>query len=239
MKMADAIDELVVVDSCKDGLEGIQSIEKHKPQLVFLDIQMPGITGLDVLKTITHQPFVIFITAYDQYALRAFELHALDYLLKPFTNERFVESIGNAIRVIRSSELSSSLLSLRQFATAAIDQPDERISSTMNTKKLIVRSEGKIVFIDHEDISYLEGYDYYVKIHAQRTYLVKDSLKQIIRHLPTTFIRVHKSYIVNLTKVRTLEPIGHSEMLATLNDSIQVKVSRSYKTQLLEAFSTQ
>ncbi len=232
-------EDLRVNAICKDGLEAIEDIETYKPDLLLLDIQMPGISGFDVLKSISYKPFTIFITAYDQYAVKAFEVHALDYLLKPFTDLRFKESITNAIQIIRSNQQHHTIEALERLiaSTKLNNDPNEAIHTSDTTKKLIIRMDGRIHLVDFEKISWIEAYDYYVRIHADTSYLIKDSLKKLIQHLPQTFLRVHKSAIINTNLIHYLEPIGHSEMIATLKGDIKVKVSRKYKDVLMTRIS--
>ncbi|WP_436516667.1 LytR/AlgR family response regulator transcription factor [Ekhidna sp. To15] len=242
-KSRDGLKELIskhpaieLIDTCRNGVEAIESIEKWRPELLLLDIQMPGISGFDILKSISYKPITIFITAFDQYALKAFEVHALDYLLKPFTNSRFNKSLNNAIDIIRNNHQKKSIDALQKMIDS-LDQSskfDEKIHSSYKSNKLIIRFEGRIELIDYERIIWIEGYDYYVKIYCAKTYIIKDSLKNLSDSLPDFFFRVHKSSIINLQHLVSLESIGHSEMMATLSGSVQVKVSRNCKDQLMK-----
>ncbi len=232
--LVNSYDTLELVAICKDGVECIEMTDALKPDLLLLDIQMPGVDGLDVMKSITHQPFVIFITAYDQYAIKAFEVHALDYLLKPFSNARFEEAITNAQKIISSSQFQASLEALEQFKMGISQHQDQPILNTRKDPRLVIRSEGKIILLNHKNIYHIDGYDYYVKIQANQTYIVKDSLKNLLSHLPTQFMRVHKSHIINLDNLQSLESIGHSELLSILTNGSKIKVSRNYSQDLLQ-----
>ncbi|MEO9484903.1 MAG: LytTR family DNA-binding domain-containing protein [Ekhidna sp.] len=228
-----------LIDVCKNGLEAIESIEKNRPALLLLDIQMPGISGFDILKSISYKPVTIFITAYDQYALKAFEVHALDYLLKPFTDTRFKEAMTNAIDLIRNNQEKQSIDALKRLIDTLeqTTNSNETIHSSYKTNRLVIRVDGRIELIDFEKIIWIEAYDYYIKIHASKTFIIKDSLKSINQSLPDFFLRVHKSSIINLKYLQNLEPIGHSEMIANLNGNLKIKVSRSYKDELMRRLS--
>lgn len=232
--MVRSFQDLELVATCKDGVECIEMTDALKPDLLLLDIQMPGVDGLDVMKSITHQPFVIFITAYDQYAIQAFEVHALDYLLKPFSNARFEEAITNAQKIISSSQFQESLEAFDRFKMATPQHQDQPILNTRKDHRLVIRSEGKIILLNHKNIYHIDGYDYYVKIQANQPHLVKDSLKNLLSHLPGQFMRVHKSHIINLDHLQSLESIGHSELLAVLTNGSKVKVSRNYSQDILQ-----
>lgn len=237
-QLLSSMSDIALIDVCKNGLEAIESIEKHQPALLLLDIQMPGITGFDILKSISYKPITIFITAYDQYALKAFEVHALDYLLKPFTNARFHEAMNNAVHMIRNNQQKQSIEALKRLMDS-LDQTasDETIHSSYQSNRLVIRVDGRIELIDFEKIIWIEAYDYYIKIHAHKTFIIKDSLKNISLSLPKYFFRVHKSSIINLEHLLMLEPIGHSEMIASLTGDIKVKVSRSFKDELMKRLS--
>lgn len=232
--MVKAYEDLEIVAICQDGVECIEQTNILKPDMLLLDIQMPGVDGLDVMKSIENRPFVIFITAYDQYAIKAFEIHALDYLLKPFSNLRFDEAINNARKIITSTQLHQSLQQFDQFKASLRDQEDRPILDTRGAQRLVIRSEGRIMLINHQDIHHVDGYDYYIKIQTDKTLLVKNSLKNILSFLPTHFMRVHKSHIINLDSLQSLESLGHSELLATLKNGSKIKVSRNYSKELLE-----
>ncbi len=238
-QLTNEFNALEVVAICKDGLEAIESIENHKPELLLLDIQMPGISGFDVLNSISYRPMTIFITAFDKYALKAFEVHALDYLLKPFTDERFRESITNAMHTIKNNQQHKFINAWEKLITMNKDWIDfnETIPIYGPSKKLVVRVDGKIQLLNFKSIIWVEAYDYYIKIHADRLYIIKESLRNMTQRLPETFLRVHKSAIINLDFIKYIEPIGHSDMIACLEGDVKVKVSRTYKTSLMNKIS--
>ena len=238
-KLLDPIDIFEVVAICKDGVEAIEQIDQLQPNLVLLDIQMPGINGFDVLKSVAHRPFIIFITAYDAYALKAFDVHALDYLLKPFTDERFNEALVNAKERILSKSLDLTIQNLSKLIEEiSPDSSNEAILSTVTEKKFVIRSEGKILLVNYHDITWFEAFDYYAKVHEKQTHLIRNSLKNLETTLPPFFVRVHKSAIINLNHIQSMEPLDHSELIAYLSDGSEVKVSRTYKDQLMNRLSS-
>lgn len=230
--------DIALVGMCKNGLEAIQMIKEEKPDLVLLDIQMPEINGFEVLSSLVENsmPTVIFITAYDQYALKAFEIHAVDYLLKPFTDERFFQALNYAKQHINSTSLNSvhqKLHNLIDSYQAQIPEQTDHLVQEVNlrSERLIIKSSGKIVFMQLPEIIWIEAYDYYIKIHLKdKTYLVRESMKRMNEKLPAKqFVRIHKSSIVNLQYVRELEPYQNGEYFVHLSTGQKLKLSRSYR----------
>jgi two-component system LytT family response regulator len=218
-------EDIEVVSICRNGREAISSIRKHQPHLVLLDIQMPGFNGFEVLEQLDQQtlPAVIFVTAYDEYALDAFRVHALDYLQKPFTDERFFQALDYARR-----RLNADNEKLRTL----LEKP---ASSKAPAGKLKIKASGKIHFIDHQQLLRIEGFDYYIKVHtADKMYLVRESLKGILSRLPEPFVRTHKSTVINLEHLASLEPLSRGNYEATLSDGSKVLMSKSYRDQLSE-----
>ncbi len=232
-KMIREIEGFDLIASCKNGAEAIEVIDRLKPQLVLLDIQMPGISGFDVLKSIVHSPFIIFITAYDQYAIKAFEYHAIDYILKPFTDKRFFDALTNAKTLLQGKELNNSLASLQQMIdNFSLSGKDESISSNLDLGKFIFRTDGKVYLLEYDSIIRFEAMDYYVKVIGDKTYIIKESLKELLKQLPSKFIRVHKSSIINMGHLKRLESLGHSDQLAIMTNGDEIKVSRNYREVL-------
>lgn len=235
--------EVELVAMCKHGLEAINAIYEHQPHLVFLDIQMPEINGFEVLNSIRPEamPAVIFVTAYDQYAIRAFEVHAIDYLLKPFTDERFYRALTFAKQHIHQKNLNPKLNALLQQYQKENTQAQgdyliqERASNRPSSNRLVIKSSGKIYFIQLEDIRWIEAYDYYIKIHIEgRFYLVRESMKRMVQKLPENqFARIHKSSIVNLNQIVELEPYFNGEYIVHLQSGEKLKLSRNFKKNLL------
>lgn len=228
-----------VVGICQNGLEAIEQMNNNTIHLAFLDIQMPGIDGFEVINSIKEdkRPIVIFVTAFDNYALKAFDYHALDYLLKPFTDKRFHESL----EIAKKNILNNSLKETRSKLNTLINTLNENLNSNLESdiinsqdfidKRLVIKtSSKKIIFIDLDDIEWIEAFDYYVKIHTlNETFLVRNSMKRLEFRLPNPqFLRIHKSTIVNINFIKHLVSIGNSEYELTLKKGDILKVSRSY-----------
>lgn len=215
-----------ILGTSRNGEEAIAAIRLLKPDLVFLDIQMPDKNGFEVLESLTHTelPMVVFVTAYDEYALQAFRVHALDYLQKPFTDQRFTECLDH----VRSQMQSTSFQSIERLKKLLDDLREGSVKSQQNQLKF--RSSGKIYFMDTKDIIWVEGFDYYTKIHdASKFYLVRDTLRNILTQLPTEFIRIHKSAIINKTFLVSLEPLSRGNYQAELKNGKQLIMSKFYK----------
>ena len=222
--------DLNIIGACKDGLEAQETIKALKPDLIFLDVQMPGKNGFEVLESLTPDelPLVVFITAYDEYALEAFRVHALDYLQKPFTNQRFSECLDHVrtqIQLKSKGSLEGLQKLLKEFqGSSEIDHGKDRLK---------FRSSGKIYFLNTDDIIWVEGFDYYIKIHdAARFYLVRESLTNIIKELPPEFIRIHKSAIINKNFLLSMEPLSRGNYQVELKNGKQLIMSKLYKDKL-------
>lgn len=226
----------------KNGLEAITLINEKKPDLVLLDIQMPEINGFDVLNNLDaeNKPFIIFVTAYDNYAIKAFEHHAIDYILKPFTNARLFKALDLAKDRVNQQTLNNKLEHLLE------DYKREKINNESNTiihykstaeesnekgHRLVVKSFGKIYFVDPMKIIWVQAYDYYVKIHIKdKFYLVRQSLKSMEAKLPSdTFFRIHKSNIVNVNHVLQTSPKNNGDHEFLLSTGAHVNMSRNYR----------
>jgi len=231
-----------IVAICKNGLEAIAQIDLLKPDLVFMDVQMPKVNGFEVLNSITHQiPYVIFATAYDQYAVRAFEMNAQDYLLKPFSNERFAEVLALAKKNL-AKDTSDQAAILEKLVATYLSGSGQSTEGEMLTQrdelpswnKLTIKNSGKITFMDYAAIRWIEGYDYCVKVHTpEKTHVVRASLKEMETKLKAhRFVRVSKSAIVNMAEVKEVEPYFNNELMLTLTSQEKIKVSRSYRPNL-------
>lgn len=211
-------DEIEIIAECENGFEGVKTIQDLKPQLVFLDIQMPKINGFEMLEILDERPEIIFTTAYNQYAIQAFELNAVDYLLKPFSKERLMEALNKALQRIRNNQpRNENIMKLTQHSI------DEIIG------RVVVKSNNKISVIPVEKINYLEAQDDYVMIYTNEgKHLKQSTMKYFEDHLdPGDFMRVHRSYIVRLDQVTQLEPYGKDSYVAKLKDGTAVKISKS------------
>jgi two-component system LytT family response regulator len=216
-----------VVAECADGPAAIAAIRTHRPELLFLDIQMPEMSGFDVLAEVGVDaiPAIVFVTAYDQHALRAFDAHALDYLLKPFTNARFQDTLARARRVVARQDDRALPGRIADAVRDALGGARDRIP---------IRAADRITFLRPDEIDRIEGAGNYVRIHAAgQTHLVRDSLRSMAERLDRhAFVRVHHSHIVNVDRIRELRPWGHGEFIVVLADGTRLTSSRSYASAL-------
>jgi two-component system LytT family response regulator len=228
--------ELEVVGECGDGRTAVETILEMQPDLVLLDIQMPEMDGFEVLRAVgtDRMPPVVFVTAYDQFAVRAFEVNALDYLLKPFDDERFSRAIERAKRSIRgpeAAELSSRLVRLLEAAvgansTAPTSAPPNQ---GQHLVRLVVKDAGRVFFVRTDEIDWIQAASYYVKLHVQgKVHLVRETMNSLESRLdPTSFFRVSRSAIVNLDRIKEIQPYTRGTQVVILSDGTRVKLSKS------------
>jgi two-component system, LytTR family, response regulator len=219
-----------VLAECKDGEEAICNLQKHRPDLLFLDVQMPGIDGFGVLQELQPEvvPAVIFTTAYDRYAVRAFEHDAVDYLLKPFDEERFRKAVDRARLQLGNSSHHAELIGhLLRELNAARQAP-------AGPQRLVVRSRGQIAFVRVDEIDWIEASHNYVRIHVGRdVHLLRETIGDIETRLESErFLRIHRSLIVNVDRIRRLEACGYGEYLVVLQDGKKLSLSRGYRERL-------
>ena len=209
--------EIEVVGECANGMEAVKAVAEHKPNLIFLDVQMPKLTGFDVLELIGTDVPVIFVTAYDQYAMRAFEVHAVDYLLKPIGVQRFEEALEHAKR-----RLGGKMPSAQQLADSA--RPPQQF-----LERLVVKDGTRVTLIPIAKLDYVEAQDDYVALASQgKKHLKQQTIASLEACLdPNCFVRIHRSYIVNLERVARIEPYGKDSRLAILSDGTRLLVSRA------------
>ncbi len=233
--------EVEVCAEAGSGAEAVRLIKEHAPDLLFLDIQMPGMNGFDVLARIDAEkiPAIVFVTAYDQYALRAFEVHALDYLLKPFTDERFEKALRQAKSQIEQREINK--LSRKLFALLEDREGTEREAGTKASAapnayltRLMIKSAGRISFLKVDEIDWIGAEDYYVKLHfGRRSHLLRETMNDLEAKLdPEKFLRIHRSAIVNLDRVKEMHAHFNGEYVVVLTDGTELKLSRSRREQL-------
>jgi two-component system LytT family response regulator len=222
---------VAIVGECGDGASAIDLIASARPDLVFLDVQMPERDGFEVVAALTpqHLPAILFVTAYDQYALRAFEVHAVDYLLKPFTGERFRTALARARERIARRAEDRGLASL---ATTLRNRP-------AYLTRLPVRTGGRMVFVDLDAVDWMEAADNYVRLHVkQREYLVRETLGTLEAKLdPDRFARIHRSAIVHLDRVAEWRPTSHGDATLQLRDGTRLAVSRTWASGLKSRLS--
>jgi two-component system LytT family response regulator len=218
-----------IVGECETGTAAIQAIAELGPDLVFLDIQMPEVDGFGVLASIPQPiaPAIIFVTAYDQYAIRAFEVHAQDYLLKPFDPDRFHEAFRHAAERIRAQHENG-----RQDRLLALLEDIE--NARPRRARLPIRTGGRVVFLPAVEIDYVEAADNYVKIHTRgETHVVRQTLQHMEESLPpATFVRIHRSTIVNVERIREIQPWFGGEHLVQMQDGTRLHTSRRYRARL-------
>lgn len=216
-----AASDIEVVAECANGFDAVKTIAELQPDLVFLDVQMPKLNGFEVLELIGHEVAVIFVTAYDNYAMQAFDAHAIDYLLKPFGRERFDTALDRARQRIRSATKPS--VPEPAALSAAARAPQEFV------ERVVVKDGAKVTIIPVEKLDYVEAQDDYVALHSQkRSYLKQQTISSLEAMLdPKHFVRIHRSCIVNLERIAKIEPYTKDSRLAILNDGTQLPVSRS------------
>lgn len=209
--------QLELLAECGDGFEGVKAIQQHQPDLVFLDIQMPKINGFEMLELLERQPAVIFTTAFDEYAIRAFEAHAIDYLLKPFNQERFDKAIAKWTEQ-RSTGKENTTAELLE--TAAL--------SPAQNQRIVVKNGSKIKIIPVHEVFYLEAADDYVKIHTKEGYFLKNKTMNHFEKVldGNQFVRSHRSFIVNVQQITRIDPYEKDNHVAVLRAGAKVPVSR-------------
>lgn len=205
-----------VVAECGDGFDGVKAIAQHKPDLIFLDIQMPKINGFEMLELLESPPGIIFTTAFDEYAMQAFERHAIDYLLKPFSQERFDKALEKwktqrGHDKVQTSELLSS-----------IAPPEER-------QRIVVKKGSNLVILPIHTVHYIEAFDDYVKVYTREGfYLKKKTMSHYEKVLdPAQFVRVHRSYLLNLQELTRIEPLSKDSHIALLRSGVRIPLSES------------
>jgi two-component system LytT family response regulator len=209
--------DVTIAGEARDGEEALRLVHELSPDLLLLDVQMPGLDGFEVLAELERRPAVVFITAFDEYAVRAFEVHALDYLVKPFHRARFHEAIDRAL-ARPAADLRALLAELRPS----------------HLTRFVVRSAEEISFVKVGDVAWIESAGNYVRLHtAAGERIVRTSLRELESRLdPVVFVRVHRSAFVNLDYVQKLEPYFHGEYVITLRGGAQLTSSRTYSARL-------
>ena len=224
-------DDVEVVGECADGTQALAAIQHQAPDLVFLDVQMPGVDGFGIIEAIGAEkmPSVIFVTAYDEYALRAFEVHALDYLLKPFSRERVRETLKHARASLerrRAGDLGRRLLALVNDIKPAPTRVD----------RLVVKSGGRVFFLRTDDLDWIEAAGNYVRLHlGEESHLFRETMTRMETRLdPRRFVRIHRSRIVNTERIRELQPWFNGEYVVILRNGTRLPLSRGYREKLQE-----
>jgi two-component system LytT family response regulator len=220
----------IVGESC-NGHEALEAIRDQKPDLIFLDVQMPEMGGFELLSSLSGEkiPYVIFVTAYDQYAVRAFEVQALDYLLKPFDQERFDLSWERAKKQLQRDRngMDQRILTLLE----------ELKAEKKYLERLVIKAAGRIYFLETKDIDWIEAEGNYVSVHsARKSHLLRETISSLESQLdPKKFVRIHRSSIVRLDFIQEMQPWFHGEYRVILNDGTQLTLSRNHREKLQEA----
>ena len=215
--------DIEVVQECGDGFEGVKAITQHSPDLIFLDIQMPKITGFEMLELVDNPPDVIFTTAFDEYAMQAFETNAIDYLLKPFSKDRFDKAIAKWRNQLTKSETIKSIIE------DSVKQPEE-------SSRVVVKVGNAIKIIPVEDIYYIEAYDDYVKIHTKDGFHLKKKTMNFFEKAldDKQFVRVHRSYIISLQQLTKIEVKEKDSHVVKMKTGTVVPMSKSGYAKLKE-----
>jgi two-component system, LytTR family, response regulator len=210
-----SLSDFQIVAECDDGFAGVKAITQYKPDLVFLDIQMPKINGFEMLELIENPPAVIFTTAFDEYAIKAFEAHAIDYLLKPFSKDRFDKAIQKWMQQSKSKTTPVQL-------PEDIRQPEER-------NRIVIKEGGNIRIIPIHEVIYIESYDDYVKIHTAKEVFLKKKTMSFYENMldGNQFVRIHRSYILQLSYLTRIEPLEKETHIALLKNGLKLPLSKT------------
>lgn len=218
--------EIEVMEECNNGFEGVKAIQQHQPELLFLDVQMPKINGFEMLELLEYTPAVIFTTAFDEYAIKAFETLAIDYLLKPFSKERFSKAVQNWLS---GRTQSTSTAQVQNLNDTNFNHADEQ-------HRIVVKNGSNIKIIPVQEVNYIEAYDDYVKIFTKDAHhLKKKTMNYFEKVLSSSdFLRVHRSYIVQLSQITRIEPFEKNNHIALLKSGAKIPLSRNGYLKLKE-----
>jgi two-component system, LytTR family, response regulator len=225
---------LELIGEAADGAEAIALVRQHAPDLLLLDVQMPEQDGFAVVDALGEAlpPAVVFVTAFDAYAIRAFDVHAVDYLLKPFEEDRFTVAIGRACERLSGQRPTISADVIRQLA-------DTLATPAVGVERLLVKHDGRVTVVPLEEVDWIESADNYVRIHSRgRSILLRETLRDLEEQLPPSrFARVHRGAMVNLARVRELQPMFGGESVILLTTGAKVPLSRGYRDRFRERLS--
>jgi two-component system, LytTR family, response regulator len=217
--------EIEIIAVCQDGFSGLKAINEQKPDLVFLDIQMPKLTGFEMIELLDHQPLIVFTTAFDEYAIKAFDVNAIDYLLKPYSLDRLKRAISKVVQTFE--EADPALPSYQKLAEYHVSKSADHL------KRIVVKTGSNIKLIPASEIIYIEAQDDYVMIYTREARFMKQgTMKYFETGLdPAVFIRIHRSYIVNVNEIKQIEPYEKESYIAILKNGAKLKISKTgFKT---------
>ena len=225
--------DIVIVGECNGGRSAVETIEKEKPELVFLDVQMPDLDGFGVLRELksTTLPALIFVTAYDQYALRAFEASATDYLLKPYTTQRFTQAVERAMRWIESADRSENDERLKRLMREVLQSHAVAPPEGGSLDRFVAKRQGRTQFVTANEVDWIESDGNYIRLHVgTANHLVRGTIANCEERLdPRQFVRVHRRYIVNMERIREVQPWFGGDYVILLKTGQQVRLSRTYR----------
>ncbi|MDQ3798438.1 MAG: LytTR family transcriptional regulator DNA-binding domain-containing protein [Acidobacteriota bacterium] len=227
--------DVEIIGEAENGAEAVFLINKHQPDLIFLDVQMPELSGFDVIQAVELEnlPYVVFITAYDNYAIRAFDIHALDYLLKPFTRERLQLALkrfrGERLKSVENQSLDERFIALLN----SLGQ------SRQYAERVLIKAKGRIFFLQVTEIDWIESAGNYILLHVGREkYMLRETMKTMEERLdPKVFLRIHRSTLVNTYQVKEIYPLFSGDYNVVLKNGTELALSRHYRDRLLELFN--
>ncbi|HEV3236549.1 MAG TPA: LytTR family DNA-binding domain-containing protein [Gemmataceae bacterium] len=228
-KLLEGDSDVQVIGECADGLDAVNTVRENKPDLVFLDVQMPALDGFSVLEALGphDMPTTIFVTAYDRYAIKAFEVHALDYLLKPFDRDRFRKALERAKAQLAQSRIRANEKKLEDLLT-------EVTQDRKGIERIVIKSTSRVFFLRTDEIDWIEAAGNYLKLHAGKEFhLLRETMNGLDAKLdPNKFLRIHRSTIVNVERIKELQPFFHGDYLVILKDGTQLTLSRTHRPKL-------
>jgi two-component system LytT family response regulator len=234
--------EIEVIGECRNGKEAVEAIREQSPDVVFLDIQMPEMDGFQVIQEVKveRMPVTVFVTAYDKYAVQAFEVNALDYLLKPFDHDRFDTTMQRAKTFVRQQklgEINESLFAvLKDLKPNSNEAPSETDKDAHKEPidRVVIKSVGRIYFLKVEEIDWVEGTSNYLSLHSgSQTHLIRETMGNFHAKLnPRKFLRIHRSTIVNIERIKDIQPLFKGEYVITLTSGRRLKASRGYRHEI-------
>lgn len=223
-------EDIEILGECRDGRQALLTIEEEKPDLVFLDVQMPEMDGFEVLENLDQDalPTVVFVTAYDQYALKAFDVHAVDYLLKPFDRDRFRQALERA----RTEHERRQVGEMRDKLLALLSEVEAR--KPRFPDRLVIKSSGRVILLKVDDVDWIDAAGNYVKLHSKgESHLLRETMGRLEERLdPEKFLRIHRSTMVNIECIRELQQQFHGDYLVILKNGQRLTLSRSYRDKI-------